>query len=318
MTLRTVTLSPGFDHLVRIDDAEPGEVGRVLAWEVVAAGKGINAARVAALLGVDCVAYTLVGEADEHEFRRHCASSNVPVVTFPVPGETRRNLTLTVGQGAALASHAVGPRLAGAADVHADGLIRQLVSDVEPGDIVTFNGAVAGSVRQDVWAEAATVLQARGASVVADVQGEPLLSLVRTGIPVMVKPNEHEALALAPGAAGVAPDDAAWAAVIERMEHFGVTDAMVTIGSRGIIHREDAVVMRSWCPVDDPSVTVGAGDAFLAGYCAALTTREWNDWRPIELGLACAAAHVSGSQGTGFRATVDGFRSEIHHERLTS
>lgn len=93
--IRTVTLSPGFDHEVHVDRIDPGEVGRVISWRVHAAGKGMNVARFVKALGTEAHAYSLVGTVDEERFRKAAAADGVYVDTFTVPGQTRDNLTLT-------------------------------------------------------------------------------------------------------------------------------------------------------------------------------------------------------------------------------
>ena len=60
------------------------------------------------------------------------------------------------------------------------------------------------------------------------------------------------------------------------------------------MHLRDDALTRSWCPAPEPRVLVGAGDAFVAGYCAALDTGSWADVDALSLGLASASVHVAG------------------------
>lgn len=271
MTLRTVTFSPGLDHMVHVDHATPGEVGRVLSWRTVAAGKGVNVARAAHALGVASTSYSLVGQQDEAQFVRLVESAGPRAVTVGVPGVVRNNLTLQIESRQGPASHAAGPRLATATDAHAVLLLDRLVAEVEPGDVVTFNGAVPEGVGEDLWAGYARRLHRRGALVIADAQGACLLALVDSGVLTMAKPNEDEASVLGAGAEG----QLRAAAALETMRTKGVHIPVVTMGAKGVAHLRRGSLTRSVCPVPRPAVVVGAGDAFVAGCAAALLDRQW-------------------------------------------
>lgn len=303
MTLRTVTLSPGFDHLVTIDRHDAGGVAKVLSWTELASGKGVNVARTATALGVECVAYSLVGTQDADDFRLRLARDGVRAELVEVAGPTRRNLTLRVLSDAAPAAHAVGPRLR-ADGSDAEELIARLLSHLQPGDFVTFNGAVAEGVPTDIWARASVAVRGRGGTVMADVQDQPLRELIEKGAVWMAKPNIDEARVFfdSPAQGRSVIEDAVIA--IKAMHQQGVEVPVITLGAEGVLSTKDGFVIHSACPVGNVQVVVGAGDAFLAGYCAALTVGGWRKADPVLLGLAVAAAHVAGQPPTDVAGAV--------------
>lgn len=304
MTIRTVTLSPGFDHVVVTDDLPPGGVGKVVSWEVLAGGKGVNVTRTSASLGVESVAYTLVGEDDREDFIQLITRHGASVVTESVPGQTRRNLTLTVQSARATASHATGPRLATATDDHVNLLIDRLLDEVRPGDLVTFNGAVPDGIDDRIWARTAEALLGRDVTLIADVQGTSLLRLLASrGDIAMVKPNTDEAQDLTPHDDGRDLWRTARTALAS-MSAAGVADPVVSMGGSGVLHLVAEVRRRSWCPVPTARLTVGAGDAFVAGYCSAIDSADWAHVEPVTLGLATAAAHISGRRESDLRPAV--------------
>jgi len=315
MTLRTVTLSPGFDHVVKVDCLLPGGVSRVLEWEVLAAGKGVNVARTATLLGAASVAYSLVGEVDELEFVERVEAFGSAAVTVAVPGHTRRNLTLLVQDTDQAASHSVGPRLSTGDDCHADTLIDRLVEDAQPGDVVTFNGAVPQQIRSSIWMEAATALYARGVALIADVQDGALVQLLETGLVLMAKPNHEEARALTQNALDV-NDLVAASDGIRAMLRFRVKDPIVTLGPLGVLHMVNGQLTRTWCHVENASIVVGAGDAFLAGYCAALTADGWGDLEAVDVGTAVASAHITGAAPGELHSVVRSALAGVCHESM--
>lgn len=303
MTLRTVTLSPGFDHCCLVDRLVPADVSEVISWHVHASGKGVNVARTAASLGVTAVAYSLIGDADNDEFVTLIERSGVQAVTVAVPGSTRRNLTIRTTASATAAAHAVGTRLE-ATSSDADELIARLLSDIEPGDLVTLNGATAQGVHGGVWAEVGAAAHQRGGTLLADVQGESLLRLLESGVVSMAKPNQDEALVLV-GPATETSSLGAVGSALDRMEVLGVETPVVTLGARGAVHLEEGKPLHTSCPVDQVMVVVGAGDAFMAGYCAAMEGGGgWFGCDPVKLGVAVAAAHVSGAEGSSLQITA--------------
>lgn len=294
MTLRTVTFSSGFDHVVRVDNDEPGGVGRVLSWETFASGKGVNAARLAQSLGVPSVAYALVPEPDRDRFTHLIESTGPRAVTVAVPGKLRHNLTLKVETREGPATHAAGPRLSTATDAHAHTLMGQLLDETRPGDVVSFNGAVPPGVRPEVWAEVAVTVAGRGVVVVADAQDDALLALLNSGVVTMAKPNLDEAKALVP--VRDACEEQVVRTAIDSMCWRGVRAPVVSVASRGVVHLDNGHLTRSTCEVQRPRMQVGAGDAFVAGYCAGLLDPRWRGYSAVEVALATAATHVAGDQ----------------------
>lgn len=308
MTIRTVTMSPGFDHVVHVDQMSPGGVARVLAWDTLAAGKGVNVARAASELGAECVAYSLVGESDRNQFVDSIAECGASAEVVAVPGRTRQNLTLAIGESDAIAAHAVGQRLS-ANDHYANRLIASVVEQTQPGDIVSFNGALPQGVRPEIWSEAALAVTERKATVVADVQGAALIAVLESGVAKMAKPNEEEAQELP-----ISSEAGNSAAAVFWMRDQGVADPIVSVGAGGVLHLVDGSVTRSWCTVAVPRVVVGAGDAFVAGYCATLDNSAVVGHDPIDIGLASAAVHVCSEQfGDRPRAVLE-VAARVQHE----
>ena len=63
--------------------------------------------------------------------------------------------------------------------------------------------------------------------------------------------------------------------------------------------------MHSECPTNNPKVEVGAGDAFVAGYCSAMDALAWRGLSPVALGLATASAHVDGFEGLELATNIE-------------
>ncbi len=297
-TVRTVTLSPGFDHVVAVDALRPGDVTQVISWQREPAGKGVNAARALRYLGADTVAYTLVGEPERGIFEAALDADGIRHATFGVPQSTRDNLTLSIKGSNSIAAHAAGPRLSNVPESTFEALFEKLLQDISPGDVVTFNGSLPTGADPSIWARWACKLRGSGIKLVVDTSGPALGHMLQVGGFHAAMPNQTEINDIPGLSADGDPLQRAEAA-LRLLHQSGIPEPMVTLGAMGVLHLVDGKPRRSTCTVAVPRVVVGAGDAFLAGYCAALVRSDWGDC-PVLTGLAAAAAHVSGASRNGF------------------
>jgi 1-phosphofructokinase len=304
VTIRTVTLSTGFDHDVVVDRIDSGVVGSVLSWHTYSSGKGLNVSRMVHALGGDTVAYALIGDAEQDVFAGLAARDGYIVASVPIAQPTRNNLTLRVESSGAASGHATGRRFSEVPDDDVEKLFELVLADISAGDVVSFNGSLPEGFRPSAWADVAARICALGAKLFADVQGDAMIALFETGLVHASKPNEQEALDLLHGGEDRPPVQTAVAAV-RRMRGLGVVDPIVTLGPLGAVHIVDGVVVRSECPTNVARVEVGAGDAFVAGYCSAIDAVAWRGRSPVALGLATASAHVDGLEGVELAANIE-------------
>ena len=301
--LRTVTLNSGYDDHFVVSRLEWGGVGRVEWFRSVPAGKGINAGRVAHQLGVPACVYSLVGRRDLPDFSARLSAEGLAHRLEPVESTTRHNLTLTQVEASTLAAHTVGDGYHLPDTSAADALVARLIAETGPDDVVTLNGALPAGLPPEIWRDAARDVAATGARVVVDVQFTALVRVLEAGRITAAKPNESELLDLPGVRPDMGPPDAVGAA-LRALANFDVEFPLVTLGARGVAHMADGVVRVSRCPVELPRKAVGAGDAFVAGLCAALLGAGPAGAAPMDLGLATAAAHVAGMEGEDLRRQV--------------
>lgn len=290
-TLRTVTLNSGFDVVYEVAGLRWGGVGQVLRRRQLASGKGVNAARSAAALGVPVRAYALVGAEDLAEFAAGLDCERIEHHLVPVPGPLRRNLTVVPRDEGLVAAHFVAPglRLDGPAQV--EPLVSALVADCRPSDLVTLNGSLPRGLPATIWAEIADRVRGTGVEVAIDVQGEAMLRALSGGPVLFAKPNDEEAVVLADSGAREA---------LRVLADFGVRYPLVSLGQAGALYLQDGQVRRAWCPVERPVAAVAAGDAFLAGFAAAYLRGERGADGLIAAALSAGAAHVAGLRGSEF------------------
>jgi fructose-1-phosphate kinase PfkB-like protein len=174
------------------------------------------------------------------------------------------------------------------------GVHHPLLQECQPGDVVSCDGSVPGGVPATVWADLVSAPWGADVTVVLDVQGEAMLRALTAGPVALATSNETEIAAL-PGVDPTGPDPVADAS--RSLAGSGVTHPAVTLGAAGAAFLQGGHVHRAACPVERRAVAVGAGDAFLAGACAAILAGRGETADLVSAGLVAAAAQGAGLTG---------------------
>jgi len=281
--IRTVTLNTGFDEVFIVSAITPGGVTEVRNHVTLASGKGINAARTIASLGEPVKAYALIGRADRDRFRDLLESDRVESSLIPIEASTRHNLTLLDESSGRPAAHVRAPGFALEDPAPVEALTAELVKDVRPGDRVILHGSTPQGLDARTWARIGKAVVEKGATLLLDIYGEPLLHALELPVEVC-KPNEEEIRVLP-----VAGVDAA----LRFMADKGVKLPVVSQGEKGMRFLIDGGIGTERKAVERPRFLVGAGDAAMAGLAVALR-RGSSPREAIRQAVTMAAAHVEG------------------------
>jgi 1-phosphofructokinase family hexose kinase len=277
-----VSLNTALDRTVAIDRLAPGQVHVAREEVVVAGGKGLNVARVAAALGVPVRTLALVGGESGRQVRQLAAAEGLRVDWVRIAGETRTCTILVDRERRATVVNGRGPTVA-AAEWQA--LAARLERRAAAGDAVVLTGSAPPGVPDDVYGRWIARLRALGASaLLLDASG----ALLRHGVaahPDVVKVNEAEFAAIA---AGRGLTETARALVAA-----GVGLVVVTRGEAGALAFDAAGALAAAAPPVETVNATGSGDAFLAGL---LLARHQGADVAGALALATAAASLNAAQ----------------------
>ena len=95
-----VAANPSVDRVARVEELRAGEIHRPIDVTVVPGGKGLNAARAAAVLGGDVTAVTLLaGHAGRFVAERLEREGVRLEAVWSREGETRTSYTVAAGNG---------------------------------------------------------------------------------------------------------------------------------------------------------------------------------------------------------------------------
>lgn len=257
----TVTPNPSFDRTLHLDQVEVGQVHRASAVTLEAGGKGINVARALADAGVAATAVFPGGLVDSEHFASLLTGiDGLDVVSIDVGRPLRVNTTVVESVGRTTKLNESGEALTNESE--------QLVFDAV-GDLAGTASwiAVCGSLPPGVDADFATRLHASAggtAKLAVDASGEPLARIAAAGCD-LIKPNHEELEALVGHALPTVGDviDAA-----TELQQNGIGTVVVSLGGQGAILVDGTDVVHGIAPTNSVENTVGAGDAFLAGFLA--------------------------------------------------
>lgn len=290
----TVTLNAAVDRTYRIEGFVVDRVHRPVEWRVAAGGKGVNVARVYQTLGGRAVALAFLGGQSGGLIEQALADEGIEAAPVRTAGESR--LCIAVVDPAAHTQTEVnetGPPVS-AAEVSA---LRDRVRDLLAGRqfaFVALSGSVPPGTPDGIYADLIEVARAHGVRAVLDASGAALRDGVRA-VPWMVKPNYHEACALA---GADLRSEADLQRLARHLRSGGIEVVALTLGERGALCVRSGSVLRARPPAVEFVSAVGSGDAFVAAYL-------WSDERgcapdeALRMAVGAGAANAA-VYGAGF------------------
>ncbi|MCT7659384.1 1-phosphofructokinase family hexose kinase [Mycobacterium deserti] len=265
----TVTANPSLDRTLHLSRFVPGEVNRAASTMVEPSGKGVNVALALHGVGAAVRAVLPVGGSVGEEITALLDDLGLEHVDVPIDGALRSNITLVEADGRTSKVNEPGPRLS---VLEAEALCAMSLSSSESDDWVVWAGSLPDGFAPHRLAAAVAEARARGRLVALDSSGAPfehVLAHDGEGLPHLVKPNAEE-LAEVTGRSLLTLGDATDAAHLLLAR--GVRVVLVSLGRNGalLVAANLPHPLHGTAPVERVVNTVGAGDAFLAGWLAAV------------------------------------------------
>jgi 1-phosphofructokinase len=267
--ITTVTPNPSLDRTLHLSQIALGDVNRATATLVEPSGKGVNVALALHGAGVDVRAVLPIGGSAGPEISSLLHDLGLEHVTVPIAGALRSNISLIEADGRSTKVNEPGPLLSGA---EVDTLCATALAGSGVGEWVLWAGSLPGGFMPQRFADAVADTRVAGRLVAVDSSGPALMRVISQHgdrLPHMVKPNAEELAELAGRDLTTLGDVADAARVLLGR---GVRTVLISLGHNGAM-LVDADLPR---PLHGRAAarrvvnTVGAGDAFLAGWLAAL------------------------------------------------
>lgn len=295
----TVTPNPSFDRTLHLNVLEPGEVHRASAVTLEAGGKGINVARALAQSGATATTIFPGGLADGDHFGSLLDGiEDLSVQSVDVHRPIRVNTTVLDADGQTTKLNESGDVLG----VDAQEKLFEAVAAAS-GDATWV--AVCGSLPPEVSVDFASRLRSHLApetKLAVDASGAALAEIAASGCD-LIKPNHEELEELVARPLPTLGDvvDAATA-----LQQGGISNVVVSLGADGALLVDGSEILHGVAPTDRVENTVGAGDAFLAGFLAGGGSGN----KALSEALSWGRAAVS-SPSTAFPAATDVDRAAV-------
>jgi 1-phosphofructokinase len=258
----TLTPNPSLDRTLFLNTFTRGAVNRCTATLVEPSGKGINVALALHSHGVPVRAVLPTGGPAGEQLLQLLDAVGMPYRTVIISGMVRTNISMIEADGTTSKLNEPGPTLT--SDEVAE-LVRTTLDLCSAADWLAICGTLPNGFSEPHLVEAVQAARTAGARVAVDTSGSTLGAAL-SATPQLVKPNAHE-LAEVTGRPIRTIGDVMAAAEQLRARGLGIAlvslgrDGAVLVDSNGALHGRTAAVTAV--------NTVGAGDAFLAGYLAA-------------------------------------------------
>ena len=284
--LVTVTPNAAIDHTSFVAQLKEGHRHVAVAERRQAGGKGVNVARVAAVLGADSRPIVVVGGRTGMEIQRELQTTGMHPVIVQAPGESRTCVEiLDEASGAATQVHGGGVI---ADDDTAHALLSAVRSRLAGASWLALCGSLPRGMPVDLYARLVRLGHDGGVRVAVDASGDALIAALREG-PDVVRINREEESVLRGQAApdGRALDESALLYVVSN-------------GPREIAVR--SADGRRWAiapPQIDVRNPIGCGDAMLAALLTRIDALDLTD------ALRFATAVASASAETRYVGEVD-------------
>jgi 1-phosphofructokinase family hexose kinase len=283
------------------------KVGKLLTGRLrasVPAGKGVNLSNILAILGVPSIITGFAGRRELYRFQNLEEETNglIRSEMVPIEGETRISTTI-IDPGEKRETHIkeLGPPIR---EDEKRALGRKLERIARKEDFVVFAGSPAQNFFLKDYRSVLQRAKKKTPSVGVDAGPRWLKQATREHV-TFIKPNRRELSGL------VGKPLADKKAIITAAQRILSSCEMVivTLGAKGALLVTEHETLETGAPNVKAISTVGAGDAFLAGFLVSHTSGKDNK-EALRWAVACGSASVA--------AIRAGWLSTSHAKKLYS
>ena len=306
----TIPLNPALDKTVEIPGMALDTVNRITEMRTDPGGKGINVSKVIAKLGGESCAVGILGGGSGKMLEKLLENENFTTQFRFVEGQTRTNLKIIDREGHTNTDINEPGLTVTAAEL--DALLRELLAELRPGDIVVLAGSLPKGAPQDTYRSWTAACKKAGARVFLDADGALLAEGLKAA-PYLIKPNDDELSRLAGKKLETLEELTAEG---RRLLERGIERVVISLGGRGALYlRKGSTIYAEGLKVPVGS-TVGAGDSVVAALAYA-EAQGLSEEEAVRLSTAAGAANVmcSGTQAAE-REAVEALLPKVRFSRL--
>ena len=262
----TVTLNAAIDKSLSVPSFRLGRRHRTVEQRSTAGGKGVNVARLLAALDQPVIATGFVGGATGTRIVEQLTTESVLNGFVHIAEESRTNISVldpTTGEQTEINER--GPEVN---EAEVELFIEKLAYLASGAAICVLAGSLPRGVDPSFYATLIAELKRANVVTIVDSEGEAMKLAVRAE-PTVISPNMAEAEELVGHEFN---DREEQVGALAELRGLGSEEAIITLPDgcvASVLVDGKATEHRVWIEPREAVASVGAGDAFLAGYVAA-------------------------------------------------
>lgn len=256
----TVTFNPALDRTLYLPNFTLGEVNRVDNERTDPGGKGINVAKVIKALNYPVVVTGFLGKRNASPFEEYFTQEDIHNYFVETPGENRVNIKIvdtTTDVVSELNFPGITPTSADLTKLETT--LRHLARVHK---WFVLSGSLPPTVPTTIYAKFIEMLHQYDCKVILDTSG-PALAAGIAARPYAVKPNLPELSQLLNSSM---ESDEEILGAIKQLLNQGISQVAISLGEKGSLVADRNQILRVKAPLVPVNSTVGAGDAFVAGF----------------------------------------------------
>ena len=281
-----VSLNPSIDRGIEVANFTVGSHQQGKRLFRRPAGKAVNLARTLGALKIPTMLIGFIGAEQQEYFENYATSDHVSCQLFAVEGKTRENITI-LDPKSRIETHIRDQGFeVKLADINK--LSKKLALLAKPDTIIAFSGSLPPGLDDERFLELIQICKIQEAKVCVDCSGEILTACKPMGL-WLIKPNRQEL-----GEMLETTIDTDQQIIEAGNQSTKYTDkTLISLGERGAYLFSKDSTLKGHIELDQSQIenTVGAGDAMLAGFLAAVTENK-NEEECFISALATASASI--------------------------
>lgn len=275
----TLTMNPCIDKFYYFDEIKRGDVNRPEKIENITGGKGINVSKALNVMGCSNKALFFSGGKTGEKFQEMAAEEGIEFISIGCSGETRTNLMLRgLKTQEEIRVNEKGPV------VNRENIERlyEEIGKLKKEDTIIISGSLPEGVEESFYYEIGSRIKSeKGSNVIIDSDLEEMKYALKCGL-FMIKPNREE-LARITGGSGEIGE------LIELCNKYEIKYGFLSDGKKGAYLYSNKKLYRIIPPEVKALTTVGAGDSFIGGFIAGITSgKELKECLKYAAGLSAA------------------------------
>jgi tagatose 6-phosphate kinase len=280
-----ITLNPIIDKILKVDKFRQGGSAHSTEIKLFGGGKGNNVARVLKGLGIDVLAFNLLGGFEGSQLKAILDTEGIKNDEFVIKGRTRiHNFILEETSGRLTDIYEPSPEIA-AGEKRL--ILKKIKNLIKFSRFVVISGSSPGQLAEDIFFETVIAANKNGLKTIVDTSGNAL-KIALKGRPFLIKPNKEETEEIINKKIKNQND------IIDALDFYeseGIKISVISMGRLGAYIRYEGKTFKAQTPDVAAANSFGSGDCMVAGFIKGIL-QDMPIENIIKIGMAAGTANA--------------------------